>query len=659
MKKFFIGVAAVVTVGALVLAGCPEDGSSVVDLSYVCENGTAADGNGATAGISNCTECSDGYLVMGIAGTEESTCVATTFPYVCENGFASTATTDRPDVSNCIGCESSYLLTGDSGAEGTTCTFTNLYICENGVAATTTVPVATDDVSNCISCIENYSVMGVPGAVGSTCIQTAFPYICEDGTVAPGTAATAGVSNCAECIDDYDIVGTAGTAGSTCIQSAFPYVCTNGIPFDGSATSADTSNCAQCNVGSVPGTIALSTEGSTCTVFSGCRAPATGTTASVSTIYADGNYAGCSAAALAATNSIGALSSNSMATFTQITSGGASSTTNAYTFNNPTAAATSGSGFITLAADTNVSSKKVLRFSVMSPETNGTSMVRVYLQADPGASTLDATYQTETTEGIVTLTNDGTWQDVSISLDDTYSFTGTNITAATVRTIGFAIVEDTNGGTTVGLGEQTFSVDEVRIEDNAPNCNTGSPTVVDLVWGDAAYSSCDKIDAAISGSFYTAVHVPTRNPQSRPPSPFTVATSSLAGGASSTPLFIDLTLGNGNSVYAHAMANLPSVYDATGKTLKFSVKSPVTGGTGSIGIFLGDANSQTSTSIQAFTNDGIWQEISVPVNSFIFPGGGVSVSTVQRIGFSLVDTNGLSIDGLGTQTLAIDEIRFE
>ena len=613
MKKFFIGVAAVVTVGALVLVGCPEDssGGGVVDLSYVCENGTAADGNGATAGVSNCTECGDGYLVMGIAGAEDSTCVRATFPYVCENGIANAATTDRADVSNCTECESGYLLTGEQGVEGSTCNFTNLYICENGEAAIPTVPVTTENVSNCT-----------------------------------------------ECNDDYEIMGNAGTVGSTCIQVAFPYVCTNGVPSAGRVDSTDMLNCAQCNAGSLPGTIALNTVGSTCVAFSGCTAPVAGA-ASVSTIYADGTYAGCSALALAATNSIGAFSSDSMTTFTQITSGGAGSTSNAYTLDNPTDAATYAGGFITLAADTDVSGK-TLRFSIMSPETggttDGTSMVRVYLQDGSYTSGDAATYQTETTEGIVTFTNNGTWQDVSLVFDDTYAFGQTNITADGVRVLGFAIVEDTNGGTTAGLGEQTFSIDEVRIVDYVSNCTapaTGDASV-DLVWGDAVYSSCNALDSNVV--LRTAVHTPTRNTQSRLPSPFTVTTSSLAGGASITALFNTLTLGSGNSVYAYAIADIPADYDATGKTLKFSVKSPATGGVNSIGVFLGDANSQTSTSVQTFTNDGTWQEISVSVDDDISGG---PKTAVRRVVFSLSDTNGLSVDGLGAQTLGIDEIRFE
>ena len=665
MKKFFIGVAAVVTVGALVLAGCPEDGSSVVDLSYVCENGTAADGNGATAGISNCTECSDGYLVMGIAGTEESTCVRATFPYVCENGIAATATIPTKGESNCTACDLGYEIVGTQGIAGSTCTASILpYVCENGTESTATTNIA--NVSNCTECDMGYLIVGDAGTEGSTC-STAYSYVCENGTADTAMITTENVSNCTACDATYEIVGDAGTEGSVC---AIPYVCVNGIAADALATTntANVSNCAACDAGHVI-TGGAGTEGSTCTVISGCTAPVDGTNASVSTIYADGDYAACRAASLAASNSFGVSSTDTMATFAEITTGGASGS--ARTLNNPTAANTAASGFITLAANTNVSGK-TLRFSIMSPAsggtTNGTSMVRVYLQADPGAATDLTTYQTETTEGIVTFTNDAMWQDVSISLDNEYSFTGANITAATVRTIGFALVEDTNGAT-AGLGVQTFSVDEVRIEDSAPNCTAPAagtgPASVDLVWGDAVYNSCSDGSSAafvdISSSLYTAVHIPTRDAANRPPSPFTLLSNSLASGAFGTPLFTNLTLGSGNSAWAYVVADLPADYDITGKSLRFSIKSPATGGTNSIGVFLEDsAGNRTFPRTATFTNDGTWQEISLSPILLFFPTNSAGDRTaIRRVIFSLVDANGMSVDGIGAQTFDIDEIRFE
>ena len=751
MKKFFISAAAVVTVGALVLVGCPEENTSPTTYPYVCENGTAATGAATTENVSNCTACTGTYVVvggvgtegsvcaypyicengtaadpaatttttttenvsnctactgthmiLGEAGVEGSTCAEIVYPYICENGTAATATTNTANVSNCTACIDDYVVVGGAGTAGSVCAYP--FICENGTAADPVATTTTENVSNCAACInDNYTIMGgVAGTVGTTCVQTAFSYICENGDAAPGTTNTANVSNCTACTgtyvvvggagtegsvcaypficengtaadpvattttenvsncaacinDDYSIMGgVAGTVGTTCVQTAFPYMCTNGMPSAGRSTSADTNRCALCDLGFSPsGT--LNADGSTCTAISGCTAPITGTNASVSTIYADGNYAGCSALTLAATG-FGVFSTNNTATFTPITSGGANGTSNAYTFNNPTASIDTARGFITLAGDTDVS-KKTLRFSIMSPATGGTSMVRVYLQADPGGNTL-VNYQTDESEGIVTFTRDGTWQDVSINIDTVYAFGRPSITAANVRTIGFAITEDTNGAA-AGRGVQTFSVDEVRLEDHVPNCTAPAmgDASVDLVRGDAVYSSCSEI----SDYLYTARHVPSRNAQSRPPSPLTLTTSSLGGGASSTPLFNTLTLGSGNSAYAYAIANLPANYNlADEKILKFSIKSPPTGGPRLIGVFFeDDTGDRTNTLNVRFINDGTWREVSFDENHFLFGSRSVDRTAIRRIVISLIDDNGLSIDGIGAQTFDIDEIRFE
>ena len=63
MKKFFIGVVAVVTVGALVLVGCPDDsgnggnGGGETTYDFVCDNGVASTGTSSTEGVSRCASC--------------------------------------------------------------------------------------------------------------------------------------------------------------------------------------------------------------------------------------------------------------------------------------------------------------------------------------------------------------------------------------------------------------------------------------------------------------------------------------------------------------------------------------------------------------------------------------------------------------------------
>ncbi len=483
---------------------------------------------------------------------------------------------------------------------------------------------------------------------------TTYPYVCENGTAATGTAAAENTSNCTACDStNYEIMGTAGTEGSTCALITYQYICENGTAATGPAPTENVSNCARCDLGYLSeGT--LGTDGSTCAAISGCTAARSGNNP-VSAVYADGDYGACSTLTLASTG-FGVASSDSMATFAEI-DGGADSTTKAYTLNNSTAAATFAVGFITLGADLDVSGK-ALRFNVKSPVTGGTTSVRVYLEAVPPMGTsASPTAQTENTEGIVTFTNDGNWKEVLIDFDSTYAFGQTNITSSTVRVIGFALT-DMNDDTSMnppvpvaGIGAQTLDIDEVRIEEVAPNCTApvSGNASVGLISGDAAYSSCD----AISAGFYGIVEVP-RSTSSRTISPFTIALNASGSGVSSSPLYTTMRLGGGSSIYAYAIADLTENYDATGKALKFSIRSPATGGTNSIvAILENSTGSSLSTGIETFINDGTWQEIS------LITSGGILRNNIQRVIFILQDTNGLSKDGIGVQTFDIDEIRFE
>ncbi len=553
MNKFLICIAAVVTVGALILVGCPDDSgdnNSGTTFPYTCENGTAATGAAATASQSNCDSCDQGYGIVGTAGNPGSTCVS--LSYICENGMATAGTGATAGLSSCDACNQGYTISGTIGTEGSTC--------------------------------------------------ASLAYICENGTAAAGDGATVGESNCDACNAGYTVFGPAGTAGSTCVN--LPSACV-----------------------------------------------ATGSTdSSIFSVYSEGAYAACNPLALAATSpfKLGAGGSAS-ATFVEI-NGGANGTSKAYRFNVPSAPVGQDTrGVISLGADFDVSGK-ALRFSVKSPETGGTSRITVRMEADVATSNSITTLR----EGGISFVNDGTWKDVIINIDNTYSFSESNITAATVRAISFNV-------NTLG-GVQTFDIDEVRFEEAAPNCTApaAGTAAVDLIWGDAVYNSCN----AISSGFYGAVHGPTNSGRSR--SPFTFASNavtSLGGGASSTPLFTNLTIGTGGSAWAYGIADFPADYDATGKALNFSIKSPATGGIGSIDIFLegetGGPGDRTDTVNQMFTNDGTWQTVSVPITSFTFPASGVALTTVRRVVFSLVDSDGLSNTGVGAQTLDIDEIRFE
>ncbi len=567
MKKFIIRVAAVVTVGTLVLVGCPEESGGVTNFSYVCKNGTAAAGTGTEAGQSNCESCNDGYTLSGIAGQVGSTCG--NFPFICENGIV------NPGTSITVG------------------------------------------VSNCDSCNQGYAIAGTPGAPGSTCGN--FPFVCANGMKADGITGTEGESNCDSCDMGYTIAGTAGMVGSLCLNN-FPSVC------------------------AIPGS-----ENS-----------------SISVVYSDatGTYAACNPLQ-AATSPFGAASASNTATFNEI-NGGANSTSTARSLNVVAASDDDDTrGFITLNEDFDVS-RSTLRFNIKSPETGGVNGIRVSLGAHrpAGSPTPISTYQTSSANGHVSFVNDDTWQSVVINIDEEFDFSSSNITAATVRSVGFSVLVDTNGAAS-GFGTQRFDIDEVRFEALTPNCiapTSGGDASVGLIWGDVTYNSC----TAISPGIYGAVHVPSRNAASRPPSVLTITSNtdtSLGGGASNSPLFTNLTIDAGSSAWAYMIADFSANYDATGKTLRFSIKSPSTDGTNAIGVFFegaaGGPGDRTDTINQTFTNDGTWKAVLVPISSFTFPASGVTLSTIRRVVFSLVDTNGLSTDGVGAQTLDIDEIRFE
>ena len=178
------------------------------DLSYVCENGTAADGNGAAAGVSNCQECKAGFTAFGTLGEEGSTCA---HEYVCENGNKNSGPAGAQNTSNCDSCMSGFGIVGTAGQPGSTCG-SIAYTCENGTA--TAGNGATPGLSSCDSCMSGFGIVGTAGQPGSTCGSIA--YTCDNGTATTGNGVTPGLSSCDSCNTHYRISGTAGMAGSTC-----------------------------------------------------------------------------------------------------------------------------------------------------------------------------------------------------------------------------------------------------------------------------------------------------------------------------------------------------------------------------------------------------------------------------------------------------------
>ncbi len=409
MKKLLISVAAVVTVGALVLTGCPEDGGGgggTTDYPYVCENGTAADGNSAAAGVSNCQECKTGFTAFGTLGEEGSTCA---YEYVCENGNKNTGPAGARNTSNCDSCMSGFGIVGTAGNPGSTCAFI-AYTCENGTA--TTGNGATPGLSSCDSCMPGFGIIGTAGQPGSMCGSIA--YTCENGTATAGNGATPGLSSCDSCNTHYRISGTAGMAGSTCSANTCFRVY-------GDATRA---NCDQL---SVP--------------IAGGFSPRVG----------------------------GSGGSNADLTFDEITTGGADGSANfrRLDFTGSTvhgARESFAEAAIFMTGNYDVTGK-TLKFSIKSPTgvNGGNNTIRVFYQA--GAASNNRTAEDS---GIVMFTNNDTWQTVEIPTTD-FDFMnpppgGSAISPTAIRSIGFSIL-DANGLSPSGLGDQVIDIDEVRFED--------------------------------------------------------------------------------------------------------------------------------------------------------------------------------------------------
>ena len=142
-------------------------------------------------------------------------------------------------------------------------------------------------------------------------------------------------------------------------------------------------------------------------------------------------------------------------------------------------------------------------------------------------------------------------------------------------------------------------------------------------------------------------------------------------GADGSQNFIRLGLTTSTAAFANMFVTFAddTYYDATaaseGSVLKFSVRSPASGGNNSINVkvikFVSLSNVTASeNSTVTFTADNSWQEVSLPLNVMTFPGATNDIlRSISRITFSLTDTDNDATNGLGAQQVEIDEIRFE
>ena len=181
----------------------------------------------------------------------------------------------------------------------------------------------------------------------------------------------------------------------------------------------------------------------------------------VDLVYGDVNYTSCSQLALSTDPPpFGQFSQGGAGfTFSEVSTGAASSA-NAYSLDVTTATTAYAGGFIRLNEVYDATGKS-LKFSIKSQDANsgGHNSIRVFLENTEATGA----NQTDATEGIITFTNNGIWQDVEIVIADEYAFGQANIDATKIGVIGFAM-EDANGADS-GRGEQTINIDEIRFED--------------------------------------------------------------------------------------------------------------------------------------------------------------------------------------------------
>ena len=119
---------------------------------YTCTDGMPKAGSpGGTTNVGACQSCNSGFKLMGSAGVNGTTCVAT--QYTCSNGTVQTGTptTGNADIESCTACNNSYKLGGTGGDDCVPA----VYTCANGTAKTTTAddkPTGTADIEYCTAC---------------------------------------------------------------------------------------------------------------------------------------------------------------------------------------------------------------------------------------------------------------------------------------------------------------------------------------------------------------------------------------------------------------------------------------------------------------------------------------------------------------------------
>ena len=109
------------------------------------------------------------------------------------------------------------------------------YVCENGTTAPGTTAIA--NTEKCVACDADHGLQ--PDGV---CVRV-YPYSCMNGTHAPGTTTVEGTQKCMACDTDHGL-----QPDETCVR-VYPYSCMNGTAASGTTTVEGTQKCMACDTG--------------------------------------------------------------------------------------------------------------------------------------------------------------------------------------------------------------------------------------------------------------------------------------------------------------------------------------------------------------------------------------------------------------------------
>ena len=241
------------------------------------------------------------------------------------------------------------------------------------------------------------------------------------------------------------------------------------------------------------------------------------------------------------------------------------------------------------------------------------------------------------------------------------------ISVAAVVTVGALILTGCPDGNTGGNANG-----DGNGNGNAARCATPGSAAIDVVYGDATYTGGVQLDLSATDAFGNG----TGGENAMTTGDAMVDFAEIDGGAASSTKAYRLSLTTSTDTtkpetYAIGFITLNETYNASGKTLKFSVKSPSTGGHNKIRVYFQDGSytagdplsyqTGQDDGIVSFTNDDMWEEVSVDIDATYTAtnsGTNFMACNVNVIGFAMEDANG-DTAGLGTQTIEIDEVRFE